>query len=198
MAVTGALILLLAIAAPDPQAAAGPRGVVNQQAADSLGGKLADLEQHPDPRRAPVRVTEGEINSYLRITKRTKLPAGLTDPEVRFDREQIEVRGFVDLEQVKGKVQLPSALSPLGLLSGRVPFELRGHFTSKGGFGTVEIQEIRVASWPLPLSVVEQMVATATRNEQHPDGVDLHAPFRLPYSVSRIRLEPGRAWLEFH
>jgi hypothetical protein len=41
------------------------------------------------------------------------------------------------------------------------------------------------------------MVATATRSPRYPSGWDIHAPFRLPYSARRVRLEPGRAVLEF-
>ena len=42
-----------------------------------------------------------------------------------------------------------------------------------------------------------QMVATATRSPRYPNGWDIHAPFRLPYAARRVRLEPGRAVLEF-
>jgi hypothetical protein len=41
------------------------------------------------------------------------------------------------------------------------------------------------------------MVAAATRSARYPNGVDIQAPFRLPYAARRVRLEPGRAILEF-
>jgi hypothetical protein len=40
-------------------------------------------------------------------------------------------------------------------------------------------------------------VARSTRKPDNPEGVDISAPFRLPYSVRRVRLEPGRAFLDF-
>ena len=54
-----------------------------------------------------------------------------------------------------------------------------------------------MASIRVPVSVVEQMIASSTKSEKHPDGYDIHAPFRLPYSVNRVRIEPGKATLEF-
>ena len=49
----------------------------------------------------------------------------------------------------------------------------------------------------VPISVLEQLVLSATKNDANPEGFDIHAPFRLPYSVNRLRLEPGRALLDF-
>jgi hypothetical protein len=40
-------------------------------------------------------------------------------------------------------------------------------------------------------------VVSSTRSEKYPDGFDIHAPVRLPYSVNRVRIEPGKATLEF-
>jgi len=47
------------------------------------------------------------------------------------------------------------------------------------------------------VSFVEQIVASATRKPSNPEGFDIHAPFRLPYSVNRVRLETARAFLDF-
>jgi hypothetical protein len=78
-----------------------------------------------------------------------------------------------------------------------VPIELSGKLVNADGFGTIELDSAYVASIRVPISVVEQMVVSSTRNNRYPDGFDIHAPFRLPYSVSRVRIEPGKATLEF-
>ena len=78
-----------------------------------------------------------------------------------------------------------------------MPVELAGKLVNQDGFGTVELDSAYVASIRVPVSVVEQMIASSTKSEKHPEGFDIHAPFRLPYSVSRVRLEPGKAVLEF-
>ena len=49
----------------------------------------------------------------------------------------------------------------------------------------------------VPTSVLGQLVLSATKSEANPEGVDITAPFRLPYSVNRLRLQPGRALLDF-
>ena len=40
---------------------------------------------------------------------------------------------------------------------------------------------------PRPGLGARALVATSTRNERNPEGFDIHAPFRLPYSVKRVR-----------
>jgi hypothetical protein len=97
---------------------------------------------------------------------------------------------------VKGKVESDS-FSPLSFLSGDVPVEASGRLRGKDGFGQVEWDAVYVSSIRVPIAALDQMVRSATKSEKNPDGFDILAPFRLPYSVNRLRLEPGRAFLDF-
>jgi hypothetical protein len=107
----------------------------------------------------------------------------------------------VDIDKVRG--QLPSgangtSFDPLSLLGGAVPVELRARLRAEEpGFARLEVEEISLASWPMPVSLLGQIVAAATRRPGDPDGFDVQAPFRLPRPVRRVRVEPGQAWLDF-
>jgi hypothetical protein len=176
-----------------------PRRLVSQAMAESLGRKLDAIEKRKKARVSKpetVVVTEGELNSYLAYTLAPEMPAGVSNVAVRFERERIETTGVVDLDRV-GKIPTDSALSPLSLLGGPVAVELRGRLQNQDGFGTIEWEQVRVASIPLPLSVLARLVASSTRSARQPEGFDIHAPFRLPYSARRVTLQPGRAVLEF-
>ena len=85
----------------------------------------------------------------------------------------------------------------LAFLSGEVPVELRGRFSSADGTGKVEVEEALVAGISLPPAVVAQIVGQSTRNAKRPQGFDLLSPFPLPFTARRVRLEPGRALVEF-
>ncbi len=169
--------------------------------ADSLSRKLAVIEERHNLQKArksqPVQVTQGELNSYLNLSYASELPKGLSNVEVRFGSGRIEAKGYVDVDQVKGSVPSSSSWGPLSFLTGQVPIELSGKLVNQDGFGTVELESAYVASIRVPVAVVEQMVASSTKSEKHPEGYDIHSPFRLPYSVSRVRIEPGKATLEF-
>jgi len=205
MSLAPALLTLLFLAADaPPRGASVPRSVptrpgLSWQEADSLSRKLAVIEERQKAQsraRQTIQVTQGELNSYLNLAYADQLPRGLSNVDVRFGRERIDAKGMLDIEQVRG-VATPPTWSPLSLLGGQVPVEIGGRLVNADGFGTVEWDSVYVASIRVPISVLEQMVVSATKSDKHPDGVDIHAPFRLPYSVNRVRVEPGKAVLEF-
>jgi len=198
-AVVAVAVLPAARVAPARADDAGSRPLSYAEA-ESLSRKFKTIEIQSQTTRArkpeSVLITEGELNSYLNLTYAPDLP-GITDMDIRIDSERIEARGLIDLERVRGKVPAPSPWSPLALLRGKVPVELKGTLRTRDGFGTIEVEEAWIASIPVPMSFVEQIVASATKKPSQPDGFDIHAPFRLPYSVNRVRLEPARAFLDF-
>ena len=167
--------------------------------ADALSRKILALEtrwKDKSTRKETVLVTQSEVNSYLNLTYAPKMPKGVSGVAVRFDQDRVEASGVVDLEQV-GAPREQSKWSLRALLAPTVPILLRGKLTNRDGFGTLEWEEVRLSSLPLPLTALAQMVATATRSSRYPAGWDIHAPFRLPYSARRVRLEPGRVFLDF-
>jgi hypothetical protein len=87
--------------------------------------------------------------------------------------------------------------NPLSLLSGRVPAELSGRLDNDDGFGSFRLEEARLGSLPIPVTVIEEALARSTRTAERPQGVDLAAPFRLPWGIRRVRLQPGRALVEY-
>lgn len=197
------LLLVLFLAAqrapaPAPRPAP-PRAGLSWEEADALGSKLEALDKRQKSgktaRPETVSVTEGELNSYVNL--KVKIPDGITDLALKLDRDQVAATAVVDLDRVQGK-PAPSAWSPFTLLTGRVPVVLRGKLVGKEqGFAAFEVDELRLGALPVPASVLAQFVAAATRSKEAPEGVDVLAPFRLPYTMKRVRLQPGRALLDF-
>src|SRR4029453_2187599 len=188
---------LLASAAPAqaPAASAGP----SLAAAESLERKLTSIEARKKQKaRKPqtIVVTEQELNSYLNLKLREDMPPGVSDVQVKMQRERLEATGQVDLDRLDLK-RGASPFSPINLLSGKVPVLLRGRLQSLEGFGSLEWEEVQLATIPVPLSVLERLVASSTPTAKNPEGFDIHAPFRFPYSLRRVRIEPGRALLDF-
>jgi hypothetical protein len=193
---TAVLLMLLLVCPALAQAPQeGPRSATSPDLAQSLHRKIqaveADLKAGRVPQKA-VEVSEAELNSYLAYL--VKLPPSLSGLDVRFERDRVAARGLLDLDQLQGAPNVPG----LGvLLSGRVPVSIRGRLASEDGFGTVELEEVRLSSIPIAPAVLGQVVASATRNADRPQGFDILAPFRYPYSVKRVRLQAGRAFLDF-
>jgi hypothetical protein len=186
----GALLAALLLAQ-----SASAAGQSQAELAEGLQKRITDFEQRQKAGKPPadksVAVTAAELTAYLNLL--TKLPPSLSALDVQFERERIAAKGIVDLDQIP---QLQGvSLGPL--LSGRVQVSLKGRLTSEDGFGRFEVEDVRLGSIPLSPSVLGNIVASATRTQERPQGFDILAPFRYPYDVRQVKLAPGRAVLEF-
>ena len=105
---------------------------------------------------------------------------------------------LVDLQEVQAKVPAGSLGGLFSFLSGKVPLEARGRVSAPAeGFSSIAIEQVYLSTIPVPVSVVEQLVASATKTAESPQGFDVQSPFRLPYALKRVRLQSGRAVLEY-
>lgn len=197
------LVALMAVSIVHAQStpAAAGRPPVTRADADSLDRKFEDLsERHRTgrvTRGKSVLVTENELNSYLNLSLGARMPRGLSDVVVRLETERIHATGVLDLEKVRDKMPTVSPWSPLYWLSGQVPVLLRGRVVNDDGFASIEWEDVRVGNVPLPITLLHQIVSSTTRSDEYPDGFDIRAPFPLPYSVRQVRIETGRAFLDF-
>jgi len=196
------LVLLVATQPPPPSPPPPTPSRYAAADAESLTQKLEVLERRwqkkKPPREKTVTVSEPELNAYVNLTLGPKIPRGISDVVFRLDRDRLAAQALVDLSEVQTKVPSGSLGGLLAFLSGKVPLQARGRLSAaEEGFSTFAIEEVTLSTVPVPVSVVEQLVASATRSAQNPQGFDVHSPFRLPYDLKRVRIQPGRALLEY-
>ncbi len=147
--------------------------------------------------RQTLVVTERQLNSYVNLGLAEKIPSGLSGLELGLQKDRLVARGILDLEQVKSRIPQGAGAGLLAFLSGSVPVELRGRFSSADGSGRVEVEEALVGGISLPPAVLAHVVSQSTRSAKRPQGFDILAPFPLPFAARRVRLEPGRALVDF-
>ena len=191
-------LLLLAQQAAAPARSLPVRPGLSWAEADSLVRKLQGLESGaPRGRKeSPLLVTEGELNSFINLSLGPQIPPGITDLAVSMEQDRLAAKAIVDLERVRDRLPPMGAFNPLSYLGGRVPLEIRSRVASADGFGSLQVEEVRLGGLPVPVSLVGQFVASATRTRERPEGFDIQAPFRLPYSVKRVRVQADKALLE--
>jgi hypothetical protein len=199
------LVALLAAQAPAPLKGgsvrpSAPAGL-SWEDADWVAQTVARLERRRSAgkpaSRQTIVVTERQLNSWVNLSLASKIPAGLSGLELGLQRDRLVARGTLDLDQVRAKVPQGAGAGLLAFLSGMVPVELRGRFSSVEGTGKVELEEALVAGISLPPSMVAQIVSQSTRSGKRPQGLDILSPFPLPFTARRVRLEPGRALVDF-
>jgi len=199
LASLGAVLLLAqAPVKADPVRPPAPAGL-SWEDSDAVALTVARVERRLKAGKPaspePIVVTEKQLNSYVNLALAAKVPPGLSGLELGLRKDRVEARGMLDLDRVKSR--LPQGAGLLAFLGGTVPVELRGRFSSADGAGRVEVEEALVAGISLPPAVLAQVVSQATRSAKRPEGLDVLAPFPLPFTARRVRLEPGRALVEF-
>jgi hypothetical protein len=191
----GWLAFLLVVQAGASPAPAAP----GRERAEALARRIAEFESRykagKPPKDKNVPVTDAELTDYLNLA--VKLPASVSGLEVRFEREKLQLKGLLDLDQLQGKLPGGGMLGAFSLVSGKVQVALKGRLQNDNGFGSFSAEDVRVGSIPISPAVLEQIVAAATRSQDNPQGVDILAPFRYPYGIRQVRLSPGRAVVEF-
>jgi hypothetical protein len=195
------VLVLSVLAQASSSHPAAPKSGLSRELSDAFGKKLELLEKFehdPKAKRIPVSVFEPELNSYIRFALAEKVPRGLREIRIVLRDGRLELRGLANLSEFSEiKDKAASGLSFLSLLGGELAVEIVADFKSDRGFGQFELVSAQVGPVPLSPSMVSDIVARATVDASRPNGFDIKAPFRLPYSVRRIRPQQALATIEY-
>jgi hypothetical protein len=134
----------------------------------------------------------------VRFALAEKVPRGLRDIRIVLREGRLELRGIANLAEFgEIKDKAAAGASFLSLLAGEMAVEIVAGFKSDRGFGQFEVLSAQLGPLPLSPSVVADIVARATVDASRPNGFDVRAPFRLPYSVKRIQPQQALATIEY-
>lgn len=144
---------------------------------------------------APLRTsfTDRELNAWLLADGKDNVPTGLLSPTVTFlAGSKLTAKAIVDLDAVR-KSKQRGMFDPMNLLTGLVPVTLNGTLTGIGGMATFDVQSASLGTWPLPRTVLQELIAYYSKSEDYPEGITLGKPFALPASVKQLLIARGTA-----
>jgi hypothetical protein len=145
----------------------------------------------PPPLRSTF--TDTQFNAWLLADGKDNVPAGLLQPVVTFlPAGKLTARAVVDLDAVR-KSKPRGMLDPMNLLTGMLPVTLTGTLTGAGGMATFDVQSAQLGTWPLPRSVLQELVAYYSKSTDYPEGITLGKPFALPAEVKALIIAKGTA-----
>lgn len=178
--------------------AAGITAAASTSDADALQQKLIrialnGMAQTPEPQQ--TRVSEQEVNAYLRTYAKDELPRGIVDPAISILPDgRLKGRAVVDLDAVR-ESQPRGSLSPWQLLSGKLPVEAVGILRTSRGVGAFDLETATVNGVAVPKTLLQELVSYYSRSSSYPNGVSLDSPFRLPAQIREIQTAQGYAFV---
>lgn len=182
--------------------AAGVQGAdakLSRQNADSFQHKIMVIAagdraavKTAAPRRTPL--TEGELNSWFAYHAQPLIPQGVAEPKISIiGNGKLGAEAIVDLDAVAKRKATGGVLDPWGYIGGRVPVSVTGILHTKDGVGRFQLESAEVSGVPVPKTLLQELVAYYSRTENHPNGINMEAPFELPAGISRIEVAQGQA-----
>ncbi|CAN5579057.1 MAG: hypothetical protein H0T05_01670 [Acidobacteria bacterium] len=173
----------------------------NRKDADAFQAKLTHIVEYgnvPPPKAAkPVtrhtKVSDAEVNAYLRIHATEQIPLGVVDPTINAMGDgRVSGSAIVDLDAVR-KSKERGWMDPMGYLTGRMPLTASGRLTTKNGVGRFELESAEVSGVPLPKTVLQELLTYYSRTPDNPSGINMDDPFELPSRIKEIQVARGSA-----
>jgi hypothetical protein len=162
--------------------------------ADGLAKKLQLLRERAernDAQPMEFEVSEEEANAYLVDRVVDQLPEGVVDPWVKFSEGPLTAGAVLDFTVLQDRMPQSSVTN---LLSGRVPVELIARVQAEDGVGKLLLDSVTLAGFPIPQSLLQEIVTAYTKSSSRPDGIRLDESFPLPLGIEHARVEKGRVF----
>lgn len=164
---------------------------------DRLERKIAEIVRNASAEPVPAKRTpmsEPEVNSYLNLNLKEKIPRGLANPQISLlGNEKLGGRVFVDIDEFKRQRGSGGIMDPLSYISGSVPVTASGVLNSKQGKGQFQLISAEILGVPVPKSVVQELVSFFSRTQENPRGIYMDEPFNLPAKIREIIVNRGEA-----
>lgn len=178
--------------------AGGEQIQLTRQDADALQQKLALINENagaraPRSQMRTTRISERELNAYLRYHARNEMPVGVVEPYVWIlGNGRVAGRAIVDLDAVR-KQKPRGWTDPAGYLTGRLPVRATGTLKTRNGVGRFTLESAEVSGVTIPQFMLQEIVSFYTRTPEMPSGVALDAPFELPAAIREVQVGKGSA-----
>jgi hypothetical protein len=171
---------------------------LSRQDATRFQAKLVQIEKNAAILRKgtvarPTRVTDVEVNAYLKFLAGSQVPVGIVDPTLQAaGNGRVTGRAMVDLDAVRTQKKR-AWTDPLGYLTGRLPVTAAGTLTTQDGVGRFALESADISGVTIPKSLLQELVTYYSRTAENPAGINIDEPFVLPAAIREIRVGQGSA-----
>jgi hypothetical protein len=164
---------------------------ISPQSSRSAQEKFDRLGNLEAPSGSQISFTQDEINSYLQYDFASEIPAGVSDPFIRLERDRVAGRALVDFNEWQAaKGEQPNPLLAW-MLRGQRRVDVVCRYTSANGMGQVDVESVRIGDVSIAPSLVTFLIENVVQ-PRYPAAV-VGRPVPIGHNLRQVRLEPGRA-----
>jgi len=164
---------------------------VSPKAAKSLQEKIdamKNAEDDPNHKRGSSRVelSEAELESYLLYSLKEDIPAQIDSADVQLGDDTVALETQITFASNATGNPMVDAL-----VGGTHNLFVKGKLVGQQGRGKFDLQEVRVDSIPMPNVLIQSLFKRYVK-PKYPDA-DLNEPFDLPWGITDLKLQSGKA-----
>ncbi len=163
---------------------------LSPQKSRSASEKLERLESQKLPSGTTVILTEDEINSYLRYDYAADLPQGVTQPHFRLQPDRVTGTAVVDFLKWQASRGASPGFLLRWLLKGQRQVEVTARYTSRDGYGQVDIESVEIGGIPISGDAVHFLIENVVQ-PRYPAAI-VGRPQPLGYNLRQVKIESAR------
>ncbi len=143
---------------------------------------------------AYVNVGAGDLASLLAVPLKSQLPRSASNVQIALDRDQLLVRGVVEVGELAGDGTVGKLLGIA--MAGRDTLQFGGTVAPlRAGFAQYRIESLRVKGFDVPERVIPLIMRSLRRSNTDSTLADNAIAVRLPRAVADLRINNGRMTL---
>lgn len=140
-----------------------------------------------------TKLTDTELNAYLRYQLKDQVPVGIVDPTLNaLGDGKVSGGAVIDLDAVR-KQRQRGWMDPLSYLTGSLPLTASGVLMTQNGVGRFQLESAAISGISIPKSLVQELLTHYSKSPQNPAGISMDDPFELPARIKEIRVGKGEA-----
>ena len=181
-----AWISLAAQSRPEAEATSDP-GV------EKVTRLLEELRDNHKAGTVPSRtyeVTETELNAYLLAQLHQQGQQAVESLSITLKESTFLTSIEVDTDQLELKGDALTLGFLRLLLQGKQTLEVEGKLEAENGMGTYLVQEARLSGFPIPASLVNELLSSVGQKQNPP--FDPTEPFPMLFGIESVTFHPGR------
>jgi hypothetical protein len=168
---------------------------VSPKAAKLLQQKIDAMknsENDPKHKRGSSRVEvgEAELESYLLYSLKEDIPAEVDSADVQLSQDTVALDTQITFSSNATGNPVTDAL-----VGGTHNLFIKGKMVAQQGTGKFDLQDVRVDGIPVPNVLINSLIKRYVK-PKYPE-VDLNEPFDVPWGIQEVKVEEGKARIQY-
>jgi hypothetical protein len=151
--------------------------------------KIELIQEDRVPRGSVVRITEDELNAYVRSEVSKAVRQGVRDPRVKLGDGRASGYAYIDFPLLRRSMGSPMNWLMAMLLAGERAVRVDARIRSSGGWAVVHVDRVEISGLVISGATLDYLIRNFLL-PRYPQA-KIGKPFELAHHIERIEVVPS-------